>query len=101
MSVIKRVLVGHRHILTRSDGFVKCYTKGWVNKGSYINAPFDDDGITVYNMNGKAAMYKYDLKIMVSRAFLPGTLDGLDGWKSNRYIEKMNKEFRYEYLGGK
>ena len=101
MSIIKRVAFGNRHILTRSDGFVKCYTKGWVNSIGYVNAPFDDNGITFYHLNGKAAMYKYDLKIIVSRSFLPGVSNELDGWKSTRYIEKMGEVFvdMKEYMG--
>jgi len=90
MSVLKRVLFGNRHILTRSDGFVKCYTKGWVNAGGYVNAPFDDNGVSSRNVNGKTVMYKYDLKIIVSRAFLPDISSDLDGWKASRYIDKMS-----------
>ena len=90
MYILTRVLFGNRHILARSDGFVKCYTKGWVNAGGYVNAPFDDNGTVSKNVNGKTVMYKYDLKIIVSRAFLPDISSDLDGWKASRYMHKMS-----------
>lgn len=64
-------MFGNRYILARSDGFVKCYIRGWTSGDYSVSAPFDNDGITHTLPNGDISMFKYSVHSLVTCSFLP------------------------------
>ena len=71
-TIIKKVMFGNgKYILARSDGFVKCYKRGWVYGDYKISAPFDMDGFPHRLPNGECKIFKYSIHYISARAFLP------------------------------
>lgn len=84
-TIVKNVMFGKNYILARSDGFVKCYERGWISGDYLVSAPFDWNGFTHKIPNRGAGgtttsqMYKYPVQHVLARAFLP-IEDNEDRW---------------------